>query len=41
MIKYIYMLKIHIKQNINQPLINKRQSTGLGHFNNSQAFIEY
>ena len=33
------MLKINLKQNIN--LINKRESTGLEHFNDYKAFIEY
>ena len=39
MIKFIYMLKIHIKKY--QFLINKRESTALKHFNDSKAFIEY
>ena len=34
------MLKIHTKLNINF-LFNKRESTGLNHFNDPKAFIEY
>ena len=34
------MLKILIKQ-LYQFLIKKRKSTGLNHFNDSKAFIEY
>ena len=34
------MLKIHMKQKY-QLLINKRESTGLMHFNHRKAFIEY
>ena len=34
------MQKIRIKLNINF-LINKRESTGLNHFNDPKAFIEY
>ena len=34
------MLKIHMKLN-NQFLSNKRESTGLKHFNDAKAFIEY
>ena len=39
MSKFIYMLKIHEAKY--QFLINKRQRTGLKHFNDSKAFIEY
>ena len=38
--KYIYTQKIHMKK-IYQFLINKRESTGLKHFNDPKAFIEY
>ena len=34
------MLKTHMKQNINVKL-KKRKRTGLKHFNDSKAFIEY
>ena len=34
------MLKIHMKQNINF-LINKQESKGLKHLDDSEAFIEY
>ena len=40
MIKLIYMLKIHTKQNINF-LIKKLESTGLKYLNDSKTFIEY
>ena len=40
MIKFIYMLKILLWQNI-VFLTNKREKTGLKHFNDSKAFIEY
>ena len=40
LIKYTYMQKIHMKKKY-QFLINKRESTGLKHFNNPKAFIEY
>ena len=40
MIKFIYMLKILLQQNIIF-LTNKREKTGLKHFNDSKAFIEY
>ena len=40
MIKFIYMLKILLQQNI-VFLTNKREKTGLKHFNDSKAFIEY
>ena len=33
------MLKIHLKQNINF-LINKQESAGLKHFNDSNGFIK-
>ena len=36
--KFIYMLEIHIKENIN---FNKRESAGLKHLNDSKVFIEY
>ena len=38
LIKFVYMLKIHLKQY--QLLINKCKSTGLKHFNDSKDFIE-
>ena len=40
MIKYSYMQKIHMKQNINVYL-TKEKSTGLKHFDDPKAFIEY
>ena len=40
MIKFIYTLKMHLKQNINF-YFNKRESTGLKHLNDSKIFIEY
>ena len=40
LIKFICMLKIHTKQNINF-LINKQESIGLKHLNDSIAFVEY
>ena len=40
MIKFIYTLKIHLKQNINF-YFNKRESTELKHLNDSKIFIEY
>ena len=40
MIKFIYMLKILLWQNI-VFLTNKREKTGLKHFNDSKVFIEY
>ena len=38
--KFIYMLKILIKQSI-EFLINKQEITGLKHLNDSKGFIEY
>ena len=35
--KYIYMQKIHMKKK-NQFLINKRESTGLKHFNDHKVY---
>ena len=35
MVKFIYMLKIHLKQ------ISKQGKTGLKRLNDSEAFIEY
>ena len=40
MIKFIDMLKIHLKQNINFQLRNK-EITRLKHFHDSKAVIEY
>ena len=40
MVKHIFMQKIHRKKNINFSLL-KRKSTGLKHFNDPKAFIEY
>ena len=40
MIKFIYTLKMHLKQNINF-YFNKRESTELKHLNDSKIFIEY
>ena len=40
LIKFICMLKIHTKQNINF-LINKQESIGLKPLNDSIAFVEY
>ena len=40
LIKFIYMLKIHTKENINF-FLNKWKSTGFKHFNDSKAFLEY
>ena len=37
MIKHIYMKKIYVKKF----LINQSESTGLKHFNDPKAFIEY
>ena len=38
LIKYIYIQKIHIKQNIN---IKKREKADLHHYDDTKAFIEY
>ena len=35
------MQKIHMKKKKKQFLVNKRESTGLKHFNNPKAFIEF
>ena len=35
MVKFIYVLKILLKQ------ISKQENTGLNHFNDSKALIEY
>ena len=40
MAKFVYMLKIHLKQN-NQLLINKQASAGLKHINDLKAFTEF
>ena len=40
MIKFIYMLKIRMKQNINL-LINKSKGADLQYLNGSKLFIEY
>ena len=40
LIEFIYMQKIHRKQNINF-LINKREKTGLKYLDDSKAFVEY
>ena len=40
LIKFIYMLKVNIKLNINFQL-KKQESTALQHLNDSKAFIEY
>ena len=40
MIKFLYTLKIHFKAKY-QFLINKRENTGLKHFNDSKSFTEY
>ena len=38
--KFIYMLKIHMKKNINF-IVDKLNSAGLKHFNDSKTFIKY
>ena len=40
MIKFIYMLKIHLREKY-QLLINKKESMGLKHLNDSKAFFEF
>ena len=40
LIKCIYMLKIHTKQNI-KLLITKRENIVLRHFNDSKSFIKH
>ena len=40
MIKFIYMLKIHLRGKY-QLLINKKESMGLKHLNDSKAFFEF
>ena len=39
LIKYTYMQKTHMKQNIKQ--INKREKVGLDYFNDPKAFMDY
>ena len=41
MIKFNYMIKIHMNESKHQFLIKRREGTGLNYFNNSEAFIEY
>ena len=41
LIKLIYVLKIHTKQNPYHLLINKRESTGFKYLNDSKAFVKF
>ena len=41
LIKFIYVLKIHTKQDPYHLLINKRESTGCKYLNDSKAFVKF